>query len=75
MLNKQKQTGVYAQDQIEWDKVLVTLGGRYDWADQESYNRVLNTTAKRDDTQFTGVAALTTCSTTGNSLFQLQRIL
>ncbi|MCK7090652.1 ferrichrome porin FhuA [Enterobacter bugandensis] len=53
VLNKQKQTGVYAQDQIEWDKVLVTLGGRYDWADQESYNRVLNTTAKRDDTQFT----------------------
>ncbi|MEB6410911.1 ferrichrome porin FhuA [Enterobacter vonholyi] len=53
VLNKQKQTGVYAQDQIEWDKVLVTLGGRYDWADQESYNRVTNTTSRRDDTQFT----------------------
>jgi len=53
VLNKQKQTGIYAQDQIEWDKVLVTLGGRYDWADQESYNRVLNTTSERDDTQFT----------------------
>lgn len=53
VLNKQKQTGIYAQDQIEWDKVLVTLGGRYDWADQDSYNRVSNTTAKRDDTQFT----------------------
>ena len=53
VLNKQKQTGIYAQDQIEWDKVLVTLGGRYDWADQESYNRLLNTTSERDDTQFT----------------------
>ena len=53
VLNKQKQTGIYAQDQIEWDKVLVTLGGRYDWAVQESYNRVLNTTSERDDTQFT----------------------
>lgn len=53
VLNKQKQTGIYAQDQIEWDKVLVTLGGRYDLADQESYNRVLNTTSERDDTQFT----------------------
>ncbi|MCU3457445.1 ferrichrome porin FhuA [Enterobacter hormaechei subsp. steigerwaltii] len=53
VLNKQKQTGIYAQDQIESDKVLVTLGGRYDWADQESYNRVLNTTSERDDTQFT----------------------
>ncbi|WP_223346516.1 TonB-dependent receptor domain-containing protein, partial [Escherichia coli] len=31
---KQKQTGLYVQDQAQWDKVLVTLGGRYDWADQ-----------------------------------------
>lgn len=53
ILNRQKQTGLYIQDQAQWDKVLVTLGGRYDWADQESYNRVLNTTSKRDDTQFT----------------------
>ncbi len=35
-LNRQKQTGLYVQDQAQWDKVLVTLGGRYDWADQES---------------------------------------
>lgn len=53
ILNRQKQTGLYVQDQAQWDKVLVTLGGRYDWTDQESYNRVLNTTSKRDDTQFT----------------------
>ena len=53
VLNRQKQTGLYVQDQAQWDKVLVTLGGRYDWADQESYNRVFNTTSKRDDTQFT----------------------
>jgi len=53
VLNKQKQTGVYVQDQAQWDKVLVTLGGRYDWSEQESLNRVLNTTANRDDNQFT----------------------
>ena len=53
ILNRQKQTGLYVQDQAQWDKVLVTLGGRYDWADQESYNRVADTTSKRDDTQFT----------------------
>ncbi|WP_151994987.1 ferrichrome porin FhuA [Buttiauxella massiliensis] len=53
ILNRQKQTGLYVQDQAQWDKVLVTLGGRYDWADQESYNRVAGTTSKRDDTQFT----------------------
>ena len=27
VLNKQKQTGLYVQDQAQWDKVLVTLGG------------------------------------------------
>ncbi len=39
ILLKQKQTGVYVQDQAQWDKVLVTLGGRYDWADQNLFNR------------------------------------
>lgn len=53
ILNRQKQTGLYVQDQAQWDKVLVTLGGRYDWADQDSFNRVTNTTSKRDDKQFT----------------------
>jgi len=53
VLNRQKQTGLYAQDQAQWDKVLVTLGGRYDWADQSSFNRVAGTTSKRDDKQFT----------------------
>lgn len=53
ILNKQKQTGLYVQDQAQWDKVLVTLGGRYDWADQESLNRTTGITSKRDDKQFT----------------------
>ncbi|WP_446028279.1 ferrichrome porin FhuA [Lelliottia amnigena] len=53
VLNKQKQTGVYVQDQAQWDKVLVTLGGRYDWAKQDSFNRVFNTIDSRDDKQFT----------------------
>jgi iron complex outermembrane receptor protein len=26
-----KQTGVYGQDQINWDKLYLTLSGRYDW--------------------------------------------
>ncbi|SNY69267.1 ferrichrome porin FhuA [Enterobacter sp. CC120223-11] len=53
VLNRQKQTGLYVQDQAQWDKVLVTLGGRYDWADQSSFNRVAGTTSERDDKQFT----------------------
>lgn len=53
ILNKQQQTGLYVQDQAQWNKVLVTLGGRYDWAEQDSFNRVTGTTASRDDNQFT----------------------
>ncbi|MCF6710583.1 ferrichrome porin FhuA [Raoultella ornithinolytica] len=53
VLNKQKQTGLYIQDQMQWDKVLVTLGGRYDWAKQDSLNRVTATQDSRDDKEFT----------------------
>ncbi|WP_213733348.1 ferrichrome porin FhuA [Citrobacter europaeus] len=53
VLNKQEQTGLYAQDQMQWDKVLVTLGGRYDWAKQDSLNRVSGVQDSRDDKQFT----------------------
>lgn len=53
VLLKQKQTGLYVQDQAQWDKVLVTLGGRYDWADQSSFNRDYGNKSDRDDKQFT----------------------
>ena len=52
VLLKQKQTGLYVQDQAQWDKVLVTLGGRYDWAEQSSFNRDYGNKAGRDDKQF-----------------------
>lgn len=55
VLLKQKQTGLYVQDQAQWDKVLVTLGGRYDWADQSSFNRDYGNKSERDDKEFTGV--------------------
>lgn len=53
VLLKQKQTGLYVQDLAQWDKVLVTLGGRYDWADQSSFNRDYGNKSDRDDKQFT----------------------
>ncbi|EKC9678966.1 TPA: ferrichrome porin FhuA [Escherichia coli] len=53
VLLKQKQTGLYVQDQAQWDKVLVTLGGRYDWAEQSSFNRDYGNKSARDDKQFT----------------------
>lgn len=34
-----KQTGVYFQDQIKLDHWILTLGGRYDWADADSHFR------------------------------------
>ncbi|ROP56127.1 iron complex outermembrane receptor protein [Enterobacter sp. BIGb0383] len=33
-LNESKQTGLYLQDQAQWDKWYLTLGGRYDWSQQ-----------------------------------------
>ncbi|EJR3080831.1 ferrichrome porin FhuA [Escherichia coli] len=53
VLLKQKQTGLYVQDQAQWDKVLVMLGGRYDWADQSSFNRDYGNKSERDDKEFT----------------------
>ena len=53
VLLKKKQTGLYVQDQAQWDKVLVTLGGRYDWADQSSFNRDYGNKSERDDKEFT----------------------
>jgi len=38
-VNKQQQTGLYAQDQMEWDRWVLTLGGRYDYAMTSGYNR------------------------------------
>ncbi len=52
ILNRQKQTGLYAQDQAQWEKVLVTLGGRYDWVKQSAFDRDSGITKTRDDNQF-----------------------
>jgi iron complex outermembrane receptor protein len=38
-----KQTGVYFQDQIKFDRFVLTLGGRYDWARQSGPTRVIAT--------------------------------
>ncbi|MFC3053109.1 TonB-dependent siderophore receptor [Kordiimonas pumila] len=45
-----KQTGIYAQDQIAYGNLRVTLGGRYDWSKDDSYNPVtdVDTLTKAD---------------------------
>ncbi|CAI1160372.1 ferrichrome porin FhuA [Serratia entomophila] len=52
-LNRQEQTGLYAQEQGEWNQWVLTLGGRYDWAKTSAFNRNLGTTDEQTDGQFT----------------------
>ncbi|RJF53227.1 ferrichrome porin FhuA [Serratia inhibens] len=52
-LNRQEQTGLYVQEQGEWNQWLLTLGGRYDWAKTSANNRIDNYTNERSDGQFT----------------------
>ncbi|MEL0550379.1 ferrichrome porin FhuA [Raoultella lignicola] len=53
VLNRQEQTGAYVQDQAEWDKWVLTLGGRYDYAKSSTLTRSTNTTAEVNDHKFT----------------------
>ncbi|KQN58188.1 ferrichrome porin FhuA [Erwinia sp. Leaf53] len=56
-VNKQQQTGLYAQDQLEWNRWVLTLGGRYDYAMTSVYNRIaasgVDPLDKRNDQAFT----------------------
>lgn len=56
--NKQKQTGLYIQDQAEWNKFVLTMGGRYDWLKQSTRAYQANNYTERSDDQFTGRAGL-----------------
>lgn len=51
----QQQVGLYVQDQIDYDRWSLTLGGRFDWLDTSMFLRkpyLLNT--KKQDHKFTG---------------------
>ncbi|ORM66745.1 ferrichrome porin FhuA [Pantoea rwandensis] len=52
-LNRQEQTGLYTQDQMEWNRWVLTLGGRYDYAMTSALNRNGNTEEKNHDQAFT----------------------
>ena len=53
VINRQEQTGLYMQDQAEWDKWVLTLGGRYDFAKTSTFTRSSSSTAEINDEQFT----------------------
>jgi iron complex outermembrane receptor protein len=52
-LNRQEQTGLYSQDQMEWNRWVLTLGGRYDYAMTSALNRNGNIEEKNHDQAFT----------------------
>ncbi|MEI2266388.1 ferrichrome porin FhuA [Erwinia sp. CGal63] len=52
-LNKQEQTGLYAQDQMEWNRWVMTLGARYDYAMTSAFNRNGDSLTKNHDQAFT----------------------
>ncbi len=56
---KASQTGIYAQDQIKFGKLALTLGGRYDWADTETTDHLADgAVTDQSDSAFTGRAGL-----------------
>ncbi|WP_440131517.1 TonB-dependent receptor domain-containing protein, partial [Klebsiella pneumoniae] len=58
-VNRQEQTGLYVQDQAEWNNWVLTMGGRYDWSDTNSTNRLnQNSVSRQQDNRFTGRAGL-----------------
>jgi iron complex outermembrane receptor protein len=53
------QTGLYMQDQIKLlDRWIITLGGRYDWAETEIENGLTGLTTSQKDSKFSGQAGL-----------------
>lgn len=49
------QVGLYSQDQMKWERFVLTLGGRYDWADTDTRNRAgaTDATVRQKDRKFT----------------------
>lgn len=52
------QIGLYLQDQIRLGRWSLLLGGRHDWADTRSTDRLLGRTTRQSDGAFTGRAGL-----------------
>ncbi|KVD29016.1 TonB-dependent siderophore receptor [Burkholderia ubonensis] len=50
--------GVYAQDQVKWNRWVLTLGGREDWVNMRQDDRAGGTQSKADVTAFSGRVGL-----------------
>ncbi|VTP66689.1 Ferric hydroxamate uptake [Serratia rubidaea] len=75
-VNRQEQTGLYLQDQAEWNNWVLTLGGRYDWSQTSTTNRAAqNTRSEQNNSEFTGRAGLNYVFDNGiAAVLQLQRV-
>jgi len=63
---KLRQTGLYVQDQLRFDRHwLLTLGGRMDWASQSTVDRLAGTVQRQSDHAFSGRAGLTYLTDSG----------
>lgn len=58
-LKTANQIGLYAQDQIAWNDWRLTFGGRYDWAEGTTEDRLGGTRSTQKDDAFTGRVGLT----------------
>jgi iron complex outermembrane receptor protein len=54
----QNQLGLYAQDHIKLGPWVLLLGGRHDWADSKTRDRVADSLTKQSDSAFTWRAGL-----------------
>jgi outer membrane receptor for monomeric catechols len=61
VLNRMEQTGLYAQDQMAWDKWVMTLGGRYDYAMASTRRALRIPSPKITISSSPGAAVLTIC--------------
>lgn len=56
------QVGLYAQDQVEWDRFVFSLGGRYDWANTDTRTLTVSSGSRKsvdqNDGRFTWRAGL-----------------
>lgn len=66
-LQRSWQAGLYAQDQIKLGKFVLTLGGRYDWTEGETTDRVVvpNLKTTQRDGAFSGRVGLSYLSDIG----------
>ncbi|WP_416355008.1 TonB-dependent siderophore receptor [Aureimonas phyllosphaerae] len=55
----QSQIGLYLQDQAEYERLVLTVGGRYDWLDTDTFNNNdPDATVRAEDRNFSGRVGL-----------------